>query len=66
MLRVESCPGVTIAKLTGPVHSLLVISFLPCSIAFPQIIVKGELIGGLDILKELIASGEFAELIEGI
>lgn len=34
--------------------------------AFPQIIVKGELIGGLDILKELIASGEFAELIQGI
>ncbi|KAL7417803.1 glutaredoxin [Mrakia frigida] len=33
---------------------------------FPQIIVKGELIGGLDILKELIASGEFAELTQGI
>jgi glutaredoxin-related protein len=35
-------------------------------VAFPQIIVKGELIGGLDILKEMIASGEFAELIQGI
>ncbi|CED83157.1 Glutaredoxin-related protein [Phaffia rhodozyma] len=33
---------------------------------FPQIIVKGELIGGLDILKEMVASGEFQELIEGI
>lgn len=32
--------------------------------AFPQIIVKGELVGGLDILKELIASGEFAELTQ--
>lgn len=34
--------------------------------AYPQIIVKGELIGGLDILKEMIASGEFGQLIEGI
>ena len=30
---------------------------------FPQIIVKGELIGGLDILKESIESGEFKEMI---
>lgn len=44
--------------------SVFLITSLP--IAFPQIIVKGELIGGLDILKELIASGEFAELIQGI
>ena len=41
--------------------------FLPVVLsAFPQIIVKGELIGGLDILKELIASGEFAELVADI
>lgn len=26
---------------------------------FPQIIVKGELFGGLDILKESIETGEF-------
>ncbi|KAN0061918.1 glutaredoxin [Thecaphora frezii] len=32
---------------------------------FPQIIVKGELIGGLDILKEQIESGEFKELLQG-
>ncbi|PWN50190.1 glutaredoxin [Violaceomyces palustris] len=30
---------------------------------FPQIIVKGELIGGLDILKEQIETGEFKELL---
>ncbi|SHO78899.1 Similar to S.cerevisiae protein GRX4 (Glutathione-dependent oxidoreductase) [Malassezia sympodialis ATCC 42132] len=30
---------------------------------FPQIIVHGELIGGLDILKEMIASGEFQALV---
>ncbi|CCO28943.1 Glutaredoxin-3 AltName: Full=Thioredoxin-like protein 2 [Rhizoctonia solani AG-1 IB] len=29
---------------------------------FPQIIVNGELIGGLDVLKESIESGEFQEL----
>lgn len=30
---------------------------------FPQIVVDGELIGGLDILKEMIASGEFQSLV---
>ncbi|KAG9104979.1 monothiol glutaredoxin grx4 [Ceratobasidium sp. 370] len=30
---------------------------------FPQIIVKGELIGGLDVLKESIESGEFQEIL---
>lgn len=32
---------------------------------FPQIIVHGELIGGLDILKESVESGEFQELLQG-
>lgn len=32
---------------------------------FPQIIVNGELIGGLDILKESIESGEFSEMLQG-
>ncbi|SNX86231.1 probable glutaredoxin [Melanopsichium pennsylvanicum] len=32
---------------------------------FPQIIVNGELIGGLDILKESIESGEFKEMLQG-
>lgn len=26
---------------------------------YPQLYVKGELIGGLDIVKEMVASGEF-------
>lgn len=30
---------------------------------FPQIIVDGELIGGLDILKELIETGEFKQML---
>ncbi|KAE8231480.1 hypothetical protein CF326_g3504 [Tilletia indica] len=31
---------------------------------FPQIIIKGELIGGLDILKEHIDNGEFKDMIK--
>lgn len=31
---------------------------------FPQIIVNGELIGGLDILKELIETGEFKDMLK--
>lgn len=31
---------------------------------YPQMYIKGELIGGLDIVKELAASGELAELIQ--
>lgn len=30
---------------------------------YPQIYVKGELLGGLDILKELVQSGQLAELL---
>lgn len=30
---------------------------------FPQIIVKGEFVGGLDVLKESVESGEFKELL---
>nr|XP_031858737.1 Grx4 family monothiol glutaredoxin [Kwoniella shandongensis]KAA5525809.1 Grx4 family monothiol glutaredoxin [Kwoniella shandongensis] len=30
---------------------------------FPQIIVKGELVGGLDILREMIENGEWQELM---
>ncbi|TYJ52879.1 Grx4 family monothiol glutaredoxin [Cryptococcus floricola] len=32
---------------------------------FPQIIVNGELVGGLDIVKEMMESGEWDEVIEG-
>jgi glutaredoxin-related protein len=30
---------------------------------YPQVYVKGELVGGLDILKELVASGEFQSML---
>ncbi|KAG5641624.1 hypothetical protein DXG03_004576 [Asterophora parasitica] len=30
---------------------------------FPQLIVKGELVGGLDIVQEMVDSGEFAEVV---
>ncbi|KAG0168726.1 Glutaredoxin 3 [Apophysomyces sp. BC1034] len=30
---------------------------------YPQVYIDGELIGGLDILKEMVASGEFAEMV---
>ena len=30
---------------------------------FPQIIVKGELIGGLDILQEITETGELQDLV---
>ena len=33
---------------------------------FPQIIVNGELFGGLDILKESIESGEFTGIKAGL
>ncbi|KAL7007432.1 glutaredoxin [Cystobasidiomycetes sp. EMM_F5] len=33
---------------------------------FPQIIVKGELIGGLDILTEMVDNGELRELMEEV
>ena len=31
---------------------------------FPQLIVNGEFVGGLDIIKEMIANGEFEELVK--
>ena len=30
---------------------------------YPQLYIKGELIGGLDIIKELVAGGEFASIL---
>jgi len=30
---------------------------------FPQLIVNGELVGGLDIVQEMVENGEFAELV---
>ena len=31
---------------------------------FPQLIVKGELVGGLDIAQEMADNGELAELVK--
>lgn len=31
---------------------------------FPQVYVDGELVGGLDIVKEMVATGEFQELVK--
>ena len=31
-------------------------------VAFPQIILKGELVGGLDIFREMVDSGEWDEM----
>jgi len=30
---------------------------------FPQLIVNGELVGGLDIVQEMVENGEFQELV---
>jgi glutaredoxin-related protein len=30
---------------------------------FPQLIVNGELVGGLDIVQEMMDTGEFKELL---
>lgn len=32
---------------------------------YPQVYVNGELIGGLDIIKELLAGGELASTLNG-
>lgn len=30
---------------------------------YPQLIVNGELVGGLDIVREMIENGEFKEVV---
>jgi len=32
---------------------------------FPQLIVNGEFVGGLDIIKEMVKNGEFDEVVKG-
>jgi len=32
---------------------------------YPQLYINGELVGGLDIIKELVASGEFQTMLPG-
>ena len=31
---------------------------------FPQLIVKGELVGGLDVAQEMVDNGELQELVK--
>jgi glutaredoxin-related protein len=33
---------------------------------FPQLIIGGELMGGLDILNEMVANGEFKEALANV
>jgi len=33
---------------------------------YPQLYINGELIGGLDIIKELVASGEFQTMLPSV
>ena len=33
---------------------------------FPQLIIGGELMGGLDILREMIDNGEFQEALDNV
>lgn len=32
---------------------------------FPQLIVGGEFVGGLDIIQEMVSNGEFEEVVKG-
>lgn len=32
---------------------------------YPQVYVKGDLIGGLDIIKEMLAAGELTDALKG-
>ncbi len=33
---------------------------------YPQVYIKRELVGGLDIIKEMVQSGEFKDLIPAL
>jgi Grx4 family monothiol glutaredoxin len=35
------------------------------SFRFPQLYVDGELVGGLDIVKEMVENGEFDQVVQG-
>src|SRR6266540_4211330 len=59
-LREAGAPVTTVDILPDPAirHELLAVSGWP---TIPQVFVKGELIGGADIVEELAASGELVE-----
>jgi len=59
--RISSTRG---AHFPGGTYGSLLI-FLPLYVsAFPQVILNGELIGGLDIFKDSLESGEWDEMYE--
>jgi glutaredoxin-related protein len=41
------------------------VAFDSLFVRYPQLYVNGELVGGLDIVKEMVESGEFDELVQG-
>jgi monothiol glutaredoxin len=62
-LREAGAPVTTVDILPDPAirHELSAVSGWP---TIPQVFVKGELIGGADIVEELAASGELANVLE--
>ena len=62
-LREAGAPVTTVDILPDPAirHELSAVSGWP---TIPQVFVKGELIGGADIVEELAASGELASVLE--
>jgi monothiol glutaredoxin len=62
-LREAGAPVTTVDILPDPAirHELAAVSGWP---TIPQVFVKGELIGGADIVEELAASGELASVLE--
>lgn len=53
-------PEILLLVLSYVILGLKVLNEWP---TFPQLIVKGELVGGLDIVQEMAESGELAELV---
>ena len=53
----ENCEVIKLLLHTG----LKVLNNWP---TFPQLIVNGELVGGLDIVREMIKTGEFADVLK--
>lgn len=45
------------------VYALLGLKVLNDWPTFPQLIVNGELVGGLDIVQEMVETGELAQVI---
>lgn len=59
-----SSPSLTFASLTSlpPIAELKTLNDWP---TFPQLIIHGEFVGGLDVVKEMVETGELAEVLAG-